>query len=164
MVNGDANSQAPANNTRKLPENTNKKDRSTLKTNLKQINKDNVSSNDNLASFLYDKKILLTTDEKTAFTNRMKNWPDTIQTYIRDQLFKSQSALVSNNKDYTADELEALDMFFKTALQDSSDLTVQADKDYYNELWAYAIQSTAQELRRYYGLQEHDELPCWRYG
>ena len=91
------------------------------------------------------------------FEENLQKWPKPIQTYINKRLFD-----YSRSEEYKQEDLDIINGFFETAFQETENCQ---EGQFPSERWEQAITSLAQELRRYYGLQENDEeLPCWRRG
>jgi hypothetical protein len=123
----------------------------TLKVQASQLDPEKFS----LVYFLDDNHIL-----KEGFQTRLEKWPKPIQTYINKQLM----IFASNAPQFKPEDLEIIGRFFETALQEPEPC---GDEQYQisEERWNDAMKALAQELRRYYGLEENDtEFPCWRFG
>lgn len=106
----------------------------------------------NLVQFLKENHVL-----QPKFAENLQKWPTLIQTYINKELLD----FVRDEKEFKQEDIEVIDRFFETALQETEPCEGDQIPD---ARWRQAMAALAQELRRYYGLEENDtELPCWRF-
>jgi hypothetical protein len=67
----------------------------------------------------------------------------------------------ASKKEYKADDLQVINDFFETALQETDNCV---DSKFPRDQLEQAMRALAQQLRHYYGSEENDEeLPCWPF-
>lgn len=120
----------------------------TKKTDSDQVTAANVA--DKLIDKLNQKAIA-----KNQFKTSLNKWPDQIQSYIKQRMFD----YLSTYTDPSDPELQFINTFLDTALQDTATSDAMA---YPDDQWAKSISALACELRHYYGVEDTDDpLPCW---
>jgi hypothetical protein len=95
---------------------------------------------------------------KGNFDKNLARWPEPVQTYIKKELLGYVRA---SKKEYKADDLEIINDFFETALQETDNCV---ESKIPRATLEQAMNALAQQLRQYYGAEEDDEeLPCWPF-